>query len=774
MTTSDLDKESNSRRSFLKKSVLTTASFAAADMGLFLMPQLNTTGPANRPEIPWFKRITRWGQVNITEKDPSMYDIAWWRKYWKRTQTQGVIVNAGGIVAYYPTKVPFHRQAQFLNGIDLFGDICRAAQKDGLAVFARMDSNRAHEELFKAHPDWFAINADGKPYKAADLFITCVNSPYYNEHLPAVMREIAQWYHPDGFTDNSWSGLGRESICYCTNCQNSFRSKSGQEIPRKKNWDDQTYRDWIKWNYERRLQIWDMNNKVTQEAGGENCIWSGMNSGSISGQGRSFRDFREICKRADIIMLDDQARRNSSGFQHNAVMGKLIHGILGWDKLIPESMAMYQAHTPWFRLASKPEPEARLWVIEGIAGGIQPWWHIVGASHEDRRMYQSPVPIFNWHKTNEEFLINRQPVASIGVVWSQENSDFYGRDEAEYLVDKPWQGVTQSLTRSRIPFVPVHADDIARESPKLSLLILPNLAVMSKEQVASIRNFVNRGGSIISTGETSLYNEWGVKQDDFALADIFGAHVIKTSQTENDKSVPRLANGAYHTYLRLSPEMRNNVDGPRNGTEPAISGKRHSIFKGFEETDIIPYGGLLNPLQTDKGTEVLMTFIPQFPVYPPETAWMREAKTNIPGIILNTKFQDSRIAFIPADIDRQFELFNLPDHANLLSNIIKWAAKDSLPLTVEGPGLINCNLYSQKGRLILHLVNLTSAGTWRAPLDELISIGPLRIRVKLAPGVIGKNLRLLVSGQKLAGVISNGWCQFEIKSVLDHEVIVIS
>lgn len=143
--------------------------------------------------------------------DPANYDIKWWREYWKRTQTQGVIINAGGIVAYYPTKIPLHHQSKFLNGIDLFGNLCRAAHEDGLAVFARMDSSRAHEELYKVHPDWFTLDAEGNPYKASDLFITCVNSPYYKEQIPAIMREIAVLYHPEGFTDNSWSGLGRDS-----------------------------------------------------------------------------------------------------------------------------------------------------------------------------------------------------------------------------------------------------------------------------------------------------------------------------------------------------------------------------------------------------------------------------------------------------------------------------------------------------------------------------------------------------------------------------------
>lgn len=677
-----------------------------------------------------------------------------------------------GIVAYYPTQVPLHRQAQYLNGIDLFGDLCQAAHQDGLAVFARMDSNRAHEEFYRAHPDWFAVDAAGKPYKAADLFITCVNSPYYNEHIPAILREIARLYRPEGFTDNSWSGLGRGSICYCQNCQKNFRARTGKAIPRNKDWEDQTYRDWIRWNYDRRLEIWDLNNKTTKAAGGAHCIWSGMNSGSISGQCRSFRDYRAICQRADIIMLDHQARRDNEGFQHNAQIGKLVHGLLGWDKLIPESMAMYQAHRPWFRLASKPEPEARMWMLSGIAGGIQPWWHMVGAYHEDRRLYHSPEPVLAWHKTHEPYLINRQPVASVGVVWSQDNTDFYGRDQAEELVEQPWRGLTQALLRARIPYLPVHADDLDREAANLSVLVLPNLAALSDKQVAALRGFVSRGGSLVATGETSRYNEWGDARPDYALADIFGVRIQGAAQPE--KPEQKLAGEAYHTYLRLSPEMRRGLDGPHHATEPAPAGQRHAVLKGFEETDTIPYGGLLRPLQTEPGTEVLMTYIPQFPVYPPETAWMRQPKTNIPGLVLRTGPQGGRVAFLPADLDRQYERFNLPDHGNLLANLVRWAAQDSIPLKVEGPGLVDCSLYRQPGRLVLHLVNLTSAGTWRAPLDELIPVGPLQVSIKLPAGVNGKSLRLLVSGQKLPAAVSKGWCQFEVRSVLDHEVVVIA
>ena len=124
---------------------------------------------------------------------------------------------------------------------------------------------------------------------------------------------------------------------------------------------------------------------------------------------------------------------------------------------------MYQAGRTPFRVATKPAAEARMWMIEGIAGGIQPWWHHVGAYHEDRRMYRTAEPVMRWHQAQRAVPREPPPVASVGVVWSQRNTDFYGRDDAERLVDVPYRGFTQALIRARIPYLPVHADHIERD-----------------------------------------------------------------------------------------------------------------------------------------------------------------------------------------------------------------------------------------------------------------------------------------------------------------------
>jgi hypothetical protein len=740
------------RRQFLRKTLSvaaigTTGHLLAGCAAVSSAPQF---AAAN---APWHRRVLRWGQTNITEIDPTRYDIGWWRQYWKRTRTQGVIINAGGIVAYYPSKFPLHHQAQFLNGRDLYGELAAAAHADGVAVLARMDSSRAHEDFHRAHPDWFAVDDSGVPYRAGELYVACINSPYYEEYLPEVLREIIERTRPEGFADNSWSGLDRGGICHCENCARRFRAAASQDLPREKNWDNPIYRQWIQWSYARRLEIWDLNNGVTKAAGGPDCLWIGMNSGSISGQSQSFRDFKEICRRAQVILLDHQARGNVEGFQANGQAGKLVHGLLGWDKLVPESMAMYQAGSPTFRLASKPEPEARMWMLDGIAGGLQPWWHHIGAYAEDRRMYHTAEPLLVWHQAHESLLVNREPIATVGVVWSQQNTDFYGRDNAGELVDLPFRGMTNALVRARIPYLPVHIDHVERDGAKFSLLILPNLVAMSQAQCEGIRRFVERGGGLIATGGTSRCDEWGESRHDFALADLFGAHLVKGQRESTD---------TLHTYLRLVPEQRGAAGAPG-----------HPVLRGFEETDILPFGGRLEALRVDEHAQVLMTYVPPFPIYPPETAWMREPRTDIPGLIVNGAPHGGRVVFLPADVDRRFGRDNLPDHGNLLTNLVRWAANDDIPLAVEGHGLLDCHLYRQSDRIILHLVNLTSAGAWRAPVDELIPIGPLRVKIKMPPGVSPGKPQLLVSNENVHLTLRGRWAALEIKSIVDHEMVVL-
>ncbi|CAN5557489.1 family 10 glycosylhydrolase [soil metagenome] len=721
----------------------------------------------------WYRDTVRWGQTNLTEIDPIRYDREWWKQHWRNTRIQGVIVNAGGIVAYYPSALELHHRAEHLGDRDLYGEITEDARAEGLAVVARMDSNRADYRAYLEHPEWFTRDANGDPYRAGELFITCINSAYYEDHLTAVLKEVIERYRPDGFADNSWSGLQRDRICYCPNCKHKFQSLTGAALPAKHDWESPTYRQWIRWNYDRRLEIWDLNNRITQQYGGAQCLWIGMNAGELIGQANHFRDYKAICERTELLFLDSQFRRSDHGFQRNGESGALIHGLLGWDKLIPESMAMYAAGAPSFRLGSKPEPDARFWAVEGFAGGIQPWWHHIGAYHDDRRQYRTAEPLFRWHEENESNLIDREPVATVGVIWSQENVDYYGKTIPEVRYGLPWRGMTDALIRARIPYLPIHADHIARDAERFGLtaLVLPNVGLLTDSQSQAIREFVNGGGGLLATGESSLYDETGTRRDDFALADLFGANAVGAHHGAETDDRSSWDEWGQHTYLRISPERRGGVYGPLTGSEPAITGERHTAITGFEETDSIPFGGRLEVVRASAQAQIPLTLIPPFPIYPPETSWMRQDRSHVPALVLN-EVSGGRVAYLPADLDRTYGRSRIPDHARLLANLTRWVANDRIPLAILGAGFIHATVYRQGDRFILHLVNLTGHEASGTPVHEFVPIGPFEIAVQVGNSLSALKTRALVSGELLNMSLSDGWASVTVRSIADHEVLV--
>jgi hypothetical protein len=188
-----------------------------------------------------------------------------------------------------------------------------------------------------------------------------------------------------------------------------------------------------------------------------------------------------------------------------------------------------------------------------------------------------------------------------------------------------------------------------------------------------------------------------------------------------------------------------------------------------------------------------LTFIQPFPRTTTEEVYMREPRSDANALILTEELSDARVAYMPADLDRRYARDNLPDHSKLLINIVRWALKDPAPLVVIGPGFLDCHLYQQISQpprqpvlpgqspppvwspcLILHLVNLSNAATWRGPAEELMPVGPLDIRIQIPPGFSPVRLNLLVAGGQLDFKVEDKWIHFNLGSVVDHEVVVVS
>lgn len=455
-------------------------------------------------------------------------------------------------------------------------------------------------------------------------------------------------------------------------------------------------------------------------------------------------------------MLDFQTRPAGRGPHNNREAGALLHELLGWQRLIPESMAMYAAGQPTFRLASKPPAEVRLWAFEGMAGGISPWWHHIGSAHDDKRQYETSPPIFSWHKQNEDVLYEREPRVNVGVVWSQRNIDFYGRDQPEEVVAAPYWGVANALLAARLPFVPIHADDVPDNCDRLRVIWLPNVGALSTEQCARLRSYAASGGSIIASGETSLYDEWGEQRDDFELADVFGVHAARRHEGSVGTRDADWETWDRHTYLRLHR---------RAGLE--------EVFASLDGTSTVPFGGRLEIVEPGVA-DPIATWIRPFPMYPPEASWMREDDSGNLAVTVRSGQGGGRCVYLAADIDRCFGRDRTPDCGTLLANLTRWALDGDVVIDVAGPGLIDVQVYRRDANDVVHLVNLAHPGLWGPPIGELTTAGPFVVRLPIAEERDPKQVELRVQGAKVPAETKGGWLQFEIASLVDHEVAVIS
>jgi hypothetical protein len=208
------------------------------------------------PDEEWFSRPMRWAQLTLVENDPGNFDPDFWLDYFRCVHADGAVLSAGGIVAYYPTDIPFHHRSIWLNGTDPFGYLVKGCRQMKMSVIARSDPHAAWQNVYEAHPDWIAVTAEGEKrrhWANPDMWVTCALGPYNFEFMTQVHTEIMERYQPDGIFSNRWAGHG---ICYCEHCTRNFRKYAGISLPKSTNHSDRDYQKYVEWSTERLRELW--------------------------------------------------------------------------------------------------------------------------------------------------------------------------------------------------------------------------------------------------------------------------------------------------------------------------------------------------------------------------------------------------------------------------------------------------------------------------------------------------------------------------------------
>ncbi|OJU13505.1 MAG: hypothetical protein BGN86_05130 [Caulobacterales bacterium 68-7] len=688
----------------------------------------------------------RWSQVAFTDDDPRRFDPQFWFDYWKRIHADGTCLSAGGVTAYYPTKVPFHARSPYLGDRDIFGDMVKGARALNMKVLARVDPHAMRADALAAHPEWVARAPDGSPRKhpsAPDLFLTCGNGAVNFEFMPQVIDEIMRAYDPDAIFGNRWAGSA--GVCYCESCRTQFRKASGFEIP-PANSDPLSpeRKAYLVWDEEVRfaqIKLWDERiQKISPRAF--------FSPGTIARL-----DPARLRTTIRAIYADRQGRVGAQPAWSNGKSAKETRAVMR-DKPMAGIFTIGIEDGHRWKDSVQGQAEILSYVHDGLAQGFRPWVTKFKAETFDTRWMPTVEKVYNWHWKNERYFRNTENLARVAIVQSAASATYYGRNPQSAVTDgvgmadrgssvaDAQNGFYQALVEAKIPFEMVDDRELSPDAiDRFRVLVLPNIAALSDKQCEQLRSYVQRGGRLVATHETSLYDEWGAPRANFGLADLFGCDYA-------GKVLERVQN-SYLTLRGPHPLLRGLEDAPR-------------VIAGAAQVQIRP---------TDRARQPL-TLVPSYPDLPMERVFTQQWTTDQPAVFAR-QVGRGRVVYFPMDIDRTFWEVGTEDHLKLLRNAVEWAVDEPHPMAVQGAGLLDVALWRQEGSMAAHLVNLQNPMTMRGFYRDYIPVGPFTVTLALPPGARVKGVRLLEADQAVQARQENGRLIVEVPRVQVHEVVAV-
>jgi hypothetical protein len=730
--------------------MITRREFLAASSASFIVAATASAAQSTN-DRPWYATMRRCGQLNLNERDPLTLDVSSWIDYWASLKLDALLLNGGGIVAFYPTEVPYHHRSEFLGSRDLFGELAAATKARGMRLVARMDCNYAYEEALKAHPEWFERNRDGSPRPHGEspwVYKTCMFSPYFTDQMPAIYREIAARYPVDGFFTNGWPSTGDLTVCHCENCQRVYREKVGATPPDRVDATNGYYRKYYDVYMERVLDVWRRWQAVVTEKRPDSVY-----VGNLGGGIRTVKNVKRLGEIARWFNADHQGRSGDTAIWDCAQQGRVAQSVME-GRAITNVTGAYSNSRPAWRHVSKPPAETIMWMAQTTASGMVPWLHWLGGAPEDTRWKAVGRDFFTWLAANEPHFRNRRSIADVAVLYPQRTIAFYrsgthpgdwrGAERAqtaEYL-----HGLYYALLEGRIFFDFVHEDNLRSETlGRYRALLIPNAAYLSDDQCQRIREYVAGGGSLLATFETSRYNEWGDDRFDLELGDVFDA-------TAGDVGAP-----AGNSYMRID--------------------SRHPVLAGFEETALLPGPEQRVAVRARGGESAAsapLTVVPYYPAFPPEMVFPRTPHTDQPAALFRQNGR-SRIAYFAGDIDRTFWRSGNPDLGLLLQNTVRWLrGEDRAPITLDGDGVVETFAWETEPGYAVHILNYTNPNMTRGFVRKFYAIGPQKAELRVASGRRIKDVRALRAARAVPFTQDGDVVRFEVPGVTDYEVVALT
>lgn len=571
------------------------------------------------------------------------------------------LLNAGGIMSFYPTDLPFQTRnpllAQRPSG-DLFGDAVTAAKARALKVIARFDMSKVTAPLAREHPEWLFRSAEGKPQIYNSLYSVCPSGDYYQSRTFDVLDEVLDRYEVDAVFFNWFNFNVRDydevmhGPCHCEGCRKGFALFSGgRDLP-----VDMSSESFGLWRRYTDSTLKQLTSRIA-----DHIAERGQDIGVLLREG------------APMVYLE-----GNNSFK--SMPGKEL-----WPHATAEAVSAHVTSRPGasvmvncvafidsaYRMGSEQPEHFAQYVVQTIARGGNPSAYYFGAPGRLPTEWTTSQArdAMRFRQHNSAVYQGLHPTAEIALV-RPGHASVSGAGNYWELVEE-FRGLYLSLLEASLPFDVLPVDELATlESSeglaRYKLLIVPDMGNLARAAPV-IDAFVQRGGKLISTGSAGIGKDGEVEiASSLALQALSPALVGKDLRSTyvTDQHQPRMADYQYDAPLL-----------------PVFGRYQRCVWK--------------------PGTMSAGFVLPRAPFGPPELAYGHQGSGD-PAYVRGQHGQ-GEVLHIPWTIGRTYREFGKTDVRDHFISLVKAMVKPAI--TAELHDSIELITGANHQGRVLHLIN---------------------------------------------------------------------
>jgi len=414
-----------------------------------------------------------------------------------------LLINAGGIMAFYPTQLEFQYINPFMKD-SMLEDVIAKCHAVGIRVMVRFDFSRAHKSIFEKHPEWFYISPQGERIINDDMYVVSMNAPYEQEQLFKIVEEVINQYPVDGIFLNMPGYQTRNSYVgkYHGIDQNEFEKQrfaafsGGMKLPVEEDQDDPVFQKYEAFKKFTTGELMQRLHKLVKAKNNNIAICT----------------YSE--KYVDIIRHESQT--NSLPYWPYNASDNVSNTRNSYPDHIVSNASIQQISFQSRYNAIEPE-EISIRLYENIANGSGLDISLMGdfQDYEDERNYDVIKEIYAFHKKFEPYFGRYTTTAQVVVVspgtWPS------GESAQEY------RGIQLMLKEAHIQFDIIEDSQLSTLKETLKryhLIILPEITRLETAAIDALTQAVQQGTNLIATNRSLADNP-------DALMKLFGAKGVQ-------------------------------------------------------------------------------------------------------------------------------------------------------------------------------------------------------------------------------------------------------